>query len=374
MTPDMAEAADQLCDDKISYADACRIYLERRFPRAAANKDRHRPRPAGEAAERALRRALVGPQAPRARIGDAPADSVRGAEPQEFQSALLTRASFKRWVDSGTRKIIERLVSRRALTPEQANEVARKLDLEPFEIEPPADAYDPMNEPNWTLPMVVIWIAERTPSAVRKHYPQFYSSRKRWVENPYSRRVYLGFTEPEIDTTRPEILTAIDKLRDALLHGDVVASAGAETIPKEAWQDVDLWSTIKRGDRTVLALGRKWQYPTILRKSVLEAWNQQKGTEADRTGGAQETVPAKKKRSGGRPAERDWVGATIEMARYVIFEKAEPTRVELNGVVTKWFEDKSAEDTQDEREIPDEREIRKLVRRFYDMLSDDKGK
>lgn len=59
------------------------------------------------------------------------------------------------------------------LTPEAAEAEAARLGLEPFERTPDPAEFDPMAEVNWTLPMAMAWIAQRTPEAVRDAWDKY---------------------------------------------------------------------------------------------------------------------------------------------------------------------------------------------------------
>ena len=56
-----------------------------------------------------------------------------------------------------------------AMTPEDAEAEAKRWDIAPLIMEPPAK-FDPMNEA-WTLPMVAAWLAFRDVDKVRAWSP-----------------------------------------------------------------------------------------------------------------------------------------------------------------------------------------------------------
>ncbi|WP_157962047.1 hypothetical protein [Acuticoccus kandeliae] len=59
------------------------------------------------------------------------------------------------------------------LTPEQAEEEASRLECGPLASTPDHDAFEPMREPTWTLPMAIAWIAWRTPEKVREWWDTY---------------------------------------------------------------------------------------------------------------------------------------------------------------------------------------------------------
>lgn len=87
--------------------------------------------------------------------------------------------------------IIDR-VERGEITLEEAALEAFGLGLPPFEREPSWDAFDPMAEASWSLPMAVAWISRRTPHAVREAWDAYRQECWHWV----FRRSRLGFDGP----------------------------------------------------------------------------------------------------------------------------------------------------------------------------------
>ena len=51
---------------------------------------------------------------------------------------------------------------------------------ETFSIEAEPARFDPMAEPQWTLPMTAAWIIERSYDAVREHWDSYRSECRRW--------------------------------------------------------------------------------------------------------------------------------------------------------------------------------------------------
>ena len=66
------------------------------------------------------------------------------------------------------------------LTPEQGEAKASQLGLPRLVDDPDPVNFDPMKEPDWTLPMAAAWIAFRTPDAVREWWDKFRSECLDW--------------------------------------------------------------------------------------------------------------------------------------------------------------------------------------------------
>jgi hypothetical protein len=59
------------------------------------------------------------------------------------------------------------------MTPEAAEAEAARLGLARLASEPDGNAFDPMSETWWSLPMTVAWIAWRTPEKVRAYWDKY---------------------------------------------------------------------------------------------------------------------------------------------------------------------------------------------------------
>jgi hypothetical protein len=59
------------------------------------------------------------------------------------------------------------------MSPAEAETRAERLGLEPLAPSPDPNGYDPMQEPFWTLPMAVVWIAYRMQDAVRSWWNEY---------------------------------------------------------------------------------------------------------------------------------------------------------------------------------------------------------
>jgi hypothetical protein len=83
--------------------------------------------------------------------------------------------------------------SRGEITPEQAEEEALRLGVGPLARRPDSDAFDPMKEPWWTLPMAAAWVIWRTPAAVRRVWQAYRSEVREWCGPVY----YRVFAAPD---------------------------------------------------------------------------------------------------------------------------------------------------------------------------------
>lgn len=71
------------------------------------------------------------------------------------------------------RDILLDQVRRGEITPNQAEQEAKKLGLEPFETEPKPCDFDPDKMHWWSLPMAIAWIAWRNSASVREHCAEY---------------------------------------------------------------------------------------------------------------------------------------------------------------------------------------------------------
>jgi len=156
------------------------------------------------------------------------------------------------------------------LTPEEAEDEASRLGLEPLRQNPDPEDFDPMNEPHWTLPMAVAWIAYRTPEAVREYWDVYRSKCWDWIfkENwsGPDRKAYSGHVLELRDRATLEDLKldeiiggflgddgsreisvpeAIKALKDALgipilpASGVNSSTGKREALPADIWQDLE---------------------------------------------------------------------------------------------------------------------------------------
>ena len=67
------------------------------------------------------------------------------------------------------------------ISPQQAEDDAAKLGLEPFTTRPDPKDFDPRHEAMWTLPMALAWIIWRSPDPVREMWDLFRDKFRFWL-------------------------------------------------------------------------------------------------------------------------------------------------------------------------------------------------
>jgi hypothetical protein len=70
------------------------------------------------------------------------------------------------------------------ISSEDAENEAYRAGCEPLEVLPESLDLDPRTEEDWTLPMVLVWIIERDPSAVRAVWTKARRDATQWVSAP----------------------------------------------------------------------------------------------------------------------------------------------------------------------------------------------
>ncbi|WP_436642715.1 hypothetical protein [Microbaculum sp. FT89] len=194
------------------------------------------------------------------------------------------------------------------LTPNEAEAEAERRGLKPLRDDPDPSDFDPMNEPNWTLPMAVAWIAYRTPEAVREWWDDYRTRCWDWRElgprNSADGPAYTGFylepreranldslhfeemlgrdVEEDDESLVMSVSAAIKDLKvtlgiPSLPATGVNASTGIrERIPAELWQDLDFTVVNKRDIvRTVNEEGRgyvRYDHVTVPRDAMWQLW------------------------------------------------------------------------------------------------------
>jgi hypothetical protein len=71
------------------------------------------------------------------------------------------------------------------LTCDEAEAEAERLGIGPLRCQPDPAAFDPMQEPFWSLTMVVAWISLRTKEAVREVWDDYRSACDEWHSENY---------------------------------------------------------------------------------------------------------------------------------------------------------------------------------------------
>ena len=156
------------------------------------------------------------------------------------------------------------------MTPEEAEAEATRLGLGKLASEPCSDAFDPMRETWWSLPMTVAWIAWRKPDKVRAYWDKYRRECWDWcfrswrigLDGPVyhgfflmqRRHANLGFmkwdeTGESVSHILPHQVSAADgesKLR-AVLEEGVISATGINAvtgqrlvIPQLEWQDLEM--------------------------------------------------------------------------------------------------------------------------------------
>lgn len=112
------------------------------------------------------------------------------------------------------RNLLEQ-VRRLSLSPWEAERWAEQHNLEPFAKRPSVPDFDPMAEPQWTLPMAAAWFLWRSIDAVRDHSDEYRRSWTVWRRIPRSRKTDDFTCELQAigDASLREIFASPDMLR-----------------------------------------------------------------------------------------------------------------------------------------------------------------
>ena len=216
-------------------------------------------------------------------------------------------------------KLIDR-VRHGEIEPEEAEARAAALGLPPFESKPNPAQFDPMKEPHWTLPMVLVWLMSRNPDCVREMWDEFrlghskfQPTRWRTPDGPVVEGYELRQREPAnlivvsmacIDPTdepemRVDFTTAEAVLTRKLSEGTVGAYGLNEVTGKRVQIPADEWIDLKLvdkqyGRRTVLVVrggGREYSDVRLrsddARRISVDADNPHENTENKRKRGRQ---------------------------------------------------------------------------------------
>jgi hypothetical protein len=139
------------------------------------------------------------------------------------------------------------------ISPEDAENKARNLRLEPLATEPSQEQFKPLEEKFWSLGMAMAWIIWRKPTAVRRAWQTFLDHSRYWSPNPFG-----GYDLIRLRPTLSDICSvgylpnqsfdlvvgpaeAWDQLKHALeaekilAHGVRVSTGAGEQIPGSAW-------------------------------------------------------------------------------------------------------------------------------------------
>lgn len=85
------------------------------------------------------------------------------------------------------REIVLGLAQNGIVAPDEAEAMAEQWGLPPFQESPSTARFDPLAQAAWTLPMVLAWLAWRTPEAVRKEWDGY--RRECWQWQSFHRRL-----------------------------------------------------------------------------------------------------------------------------------------------------------------------------------------
>lgn len=117
------------------------------------------------------------------------------------------------------------------ITPEEAEKEAQAAGVGPLASYPPKDRFDPLKEPDWSLPMTAMWIIYRTPDAVREAWPLFRNEIRDWRDGALrpivNIEVQLWDVISSTDSGAPPFLMsgldAQEDLRKRLHNGELIA-------------------------------------------------------------------------------------------------------------------------------------------------------
>lgn len=125
-------------------------------------------------------------------------DAIAGRTP------FVRRTEVKEWFASMEVTIVKLLGRRQRLhtlardimlgfaqdgqvTPDEAEGLAKRWGMPPFQESPNSDRFDPMAQASWSLPMAIAWLAWRTPEKVREEWDSYRQECWRW--QPFHRRL-----------------------------------------------------------------------------------------------------------------------------------------------------------------------------------------
>jgi hypothetical protein len=195
------------------------------------------------------------------------------------------------------------------ITPDGAEAAALARGWEPFERQPELPAFDPMQEPRWSIVMTVAWIAWRDVTLVRENCPGFRSNCTHWVFREWNESVKGGaefvgragwFLESWSEattvrlsvletfwqaknklpaTTQMQTIAAEEALWRALSEGHLIAEALNEDgkpidIPQREWAYLKLFEEGKRDALKYDALDRSQPFREVKlkRSDILTLW------------------------------------------------------------------------------------------------------
>jgi hypothetical protein len=123
------------------------------------------------------------------------------------------------------------------LTTSAAEAEAERLGVGPLRRQPDPAGFDPMQEPFWSLAMVVVWIMLRTKDAVRDVWDEYRTKFDDWEHRPSPE----GLVEPAItmEKRKPANVSGLYLLE--------IVDSGAPPVVPVADASRDLWRALQSG-------------------------------------------------------------------------------------------------------------------------------
>ena len=205
-------------------------------------------------------------------------------------------------------------------SPRELEDMAKRWGLPPFQEAPDSSRFNPLEEPVWTLPMVLAWLVWRTPEAVRDEWDYYRTKCWHWLS--FSRRLPInGGTSwrevhgHELVVRRPasarelslsevfdeangetDICMSVKSAREALWKslaaGTIAANAtdaggNVLTIPVREWAYLELAHTIDGPDYLInrqQSLQAAYRNLTFTRQDVVRLWRPLTGAKVGSAG------------------------------------------------------------------------------------------
>lgn len=241
---------------------------------------------------------------PRARISRMLASGIITREQAEIEAKRfgldLEPTGTARWIpfvpDDRDNLISD--VREGRLTPEQAEAKANELGIGPLERLPDPAQFDPMEEPFWTLPMAVAWIAWRDVHAVRLSWDKyrkeclFWAPKTYWVPGNEPATGFalnhhgpanLDFLNATVRLGEPQIPAeaAFNELKRAAQEGRIAVTAiaegqGRQEIAAHIWIELE-WQERERDGSGYLVINKiRYKEPRINHTSLIKLFAKSK--------------------------------------------------------------------------------------------------
>jgi hypothetical protein len=182
--------------------------------------------------------------------------------------------------------ILERY-ERGEITREQADAEACRCDFASMETRPDPSKFDPLAEPNWTIPMALAWIIHGDVAPVRELMENYRLGCKLWRHiDKYS--INNGVREPHFELRTPEPLNIFDVISCAYLKPGLASLMMAGHDAREAfWRAMKLRVLIAEG----IAIGRTSHNPIRDAEWETLSWEPEPSIPEDALAGRSETKP-----------------------------------------------------------------------------------